>query len=309
MGSRFSPLADRMKAYEEVRRLMGEGVTSPSAVMKRLNASGIRAPARQTVDRWMLGRNAPTTSVNVFVPRPSPELSFFIGAWLGDGWADENDGGKRMLLKVRSYDFAKEFADSAGKILGKEGSYLPRKVTDDDGDWYKVKVTSLMLYAFATQPQELVLAKAEPSPKGFLRGFITAEGGPYVTVENAAPAYLSVGVAVSNSDRSLLEFTRRLLTGLGFEPGRVRLNVHKGHRTNLGVARKNGWLLSITSIDQVRRFFTEVGFADSKKQTKLDDALSLLAHYGRCEAVTHWRSMYEKSGRMWVRKSPTISSG
>jgi hypothetical protein len=59
------------------------------------------------------------TSVTAFNAEPSEELSFFLGAWLGDGLGDDADGGKRLLLKVRSLDFANEFANSATLVLKK----------------------------------------------------------------------------------------------------------------------------------------------------------------------------------------------
>ena len=113
-------------------------------------------PSRMTLQRWLNGLTSPTTSMNRFDATPSDELSFFLGAWIGDGWADESDGGKRLLLKVRSYDFAKEFAGCASKILQKSNGYWVRRVVDKRGRWYMVKVTSLTLFEFANQVSRTV---------------------------------------------------------------------------------------------------------------------------------------------------------
>jgi len=66
-----------------------------------------------------------------------------------------------MLLKVRSYDFAKEFATSAAKILHKTDSYWVRRIVDETGMWYFVKVTSFMLYHFVNRPLDALRAYIE----------------------------------------------------------------------------------------------------------------------------------------------------
>jgi intein-encoded DNA endonuclease-like protein len=255
-----------------------------------------------------LGSNSPLTGKNLFVAKPSEELSFFLGAWLGDGWADENDGGKRLLLKVRSYDFAKEFADCAAAILRKTDSYWVRRVIDKAGEWYLVKATSFQLYGFVNQSLEELRTTIEPFPKGFLRGFFTAEGNPSVSIEQTHGPYLGVGVVVANSDRELLEFSRGLLSKLGFHPGRLRLNIAEGERTNIGIARSPGWLLTLSRLGEARKFSKEIGFADSEKQAKLEDAISLVEDYGRLGAAREWPKSYEKRGKKWVRNAAPLTS-
>ncbi|HME19365.1 MAG TPA: LAGLIDADG family homing endonuclease [Nitrososphaerales archaeon] len=303
MGSKFSPLAVRMRAYEAVREMTKDGTTlTVPEICARLIASGCRPPSRMTVSRWAHGATSPFSGKRLFQPNPSEELSFFLGAWLGDGWADESDGGKRMVLKVRSYDFAKEFADSAARILGKTDSYWVRRVLDKRGRWYLVKVTSVMLYEFVTQPIHMLIPITEPFPRGFLRGFFTAEGNPSVSIENSRPRYLGVDVTVANSDTALLNHARDLLFRRGFHPGRIRLNTAEGDMTNVGVARKTVMVFNLSRVEEVRRFVKEVGFADSEKQGKLTEAISLLDKIGRNAAVAIWLRHYHKPGRKWVKK-------
>jgi len=116
-----------------------------------------------------------------FHPVPSDSLSFFLGAWLGDGWADEADGGKRLLLKVRSMSFADEFAAAATAVLGKQ--YRAREVHDKNGRWYQVKVTSMLLFEFVGRPFAELEPTIEQFPMSFLRAFATAEGNPSVSIE------------------------------------------------------------------------------------------------------------------------------
>ncbi len=307
MGHPFSPLSDRMKAYDEVRKVVGRGVTSPSAVIAELRTAGLSPPARQTVSRWIHGENAPTTSMNIFVPRPSEELSFFIGALLGDGWGDVNDGGRRMLLKVRSYDFAKEFATCAAEILGKRDSYWIRRSNEKDGRWYLVKVTSVMLYEFMTGPLERLQVVAEANPVGFLRGFFTAEGCPSISVERTSRPYLGLGLVISNSDLRLLRFAASLVTSMKLRAGMIRLNRAEGVQTNLSTVRRPQYLMSISRIHDLEYFASEIGFADSEKQEKLIDALSFYREFGRHKAVNEWLRQYEKKGRKWVKRRGSLT--
>ena len=106
MGRRFAPISDRMKVYELVRRLVdAKGFLGVADLKKELATTGSTLPSKQTIRRWALAKTSPFSGKRIFNAQPSEELSFFLGAWIGDGWSDENDGGKRMLLKVRSYDF------------------------------------------------------------------------------------------------------------------------------------------------------------------------------------------------------------
>jgi intein-encoded DNA endonuclease-like protein len=231
-------------------------------------------PSRMTLVRWAKGTTDPSRILNRFVPVPSKDLSFFLGAWLGDGWADESDGGKRMLLKVRSFDFAKEFAECATRLLNKTSPYWVRRVRDKHGQWYLVKVTSIALYNFVNQPFAHLQEFVRAYPSAFLRGFFTAEGNPAVSISQRRCPWLDVGINLTNSDLELIQACGSLLSGLGFSSIRVRLVQRAGEVTNLGVARKNCWLLTLLRIRDVARFATEIGFADSGKQQKLTEALS-----------------------------------
>ena len=310
MGRRFAPISDRMKVYELVRRLVdAKGFLGVADLKKELATAGSTLPSRETIRRWALAKTSPFSGKRIFNAQPSEELSFFLGAWIGDGWSDENDGGKRMLLKVRSYDFAKEFATSAAKILHKTDSYWVRRIVDETGMWYLVKVTSFMLYDFVNRPLDALRAYIERYPKGFLREFFTAEGNPSVSVERTNGPYLRLGLVVSNSGYELLMFTRKLLSIFGFHPARIRLNIPEGKKTNLAVARSSGWLLSLSGFEDARGFSNTIGFADGDKQRKLMEAISYIEKCGAKRAATEWTKYYQKQGKKWVKKRKTpISS-
>jgi intein-encoded DNA endonuclease-like protein len=297
-----------MEVYRLVRKAVEEsGIVSATKLLAELKGSGYQLPARQTIQRWIFEQASPFSGKNLFSPLPCEELSFYIGAWLGDGWGDENDGGKRMLLKVRSYDFAKEFADCAAKVLGKKDSYWVRRVIDSRGKWYLVKVTSFMLYDFLSKPLDSVLEVAVKNRNGFLRGFFTAEGNPTASIETLPKPYLSIGVTASNSNRRILDFARSLLVDGGYHPGKIRVNIEEGKRTNVGIASSDGLVFTLSKFHDVQRFASEIGFADSEKQSKMNDAIRLLSTMNRYDAAIEWRRAYKKVGKRWARISTSSS--
>lgn len=227
--------------FDEVSRLKESNANLNVPMLRHmLSARFPRIPHRMTLSRWIAGETCPSTSMNTFRPEPSEELSFFLGAWLGDGWADEADGGKRLLLKVRSREFAEEFARCATRILNKAKTYKIREISEETRRWYLVRVTSMLLYDFVKQPVPKLKPFILPCSASFLRGFFTAEGCPCVSIENTNRPFLDAGLVVANSDYRLLEFARDLLSNLRFHPGRIRLNMLEGTRTNLAVARSSG---------------------------------------------------------------------
>jgi len=301
VGRKFAPLADRMTAYREVRMLVDAGFPpSPSKISARLEDVGCPVPTRETIRRWAVGATSPFSGKRLFTPNPSEELSFFLGAWLGDGWADQNDGGKRMRLKVRSKSFAERFAAAAGSILQRE-SYGIWTTVDNRGPWYNVKVTSCMLYDFVNEDLSELKSYLESFPKGFLSGFFTAEGNPSISVSRRGPR-LDIALDLSNSDLELLQLCRDLLANLGFSPSRIRLVQQAGESTNLGTATKPGWLLMLLSLEDVRRFAETIGFADLTKQAKLTDALELVRRLGPRNAAEEWTERYVKLNKKWVAK-------
>jgi DNA endonuclease len=300
VGSKFSPLADRMRAYREVRKLVERGISDPSAIAQGLRVAGVVLPSRTTIQRWATGTTSPFSTIRQFTPEPCEELSFFLGAWLGDGWGDVNDGGKRIRLKVRSGSFAENFAISSGAILGRE-PYKVWTTLDARGPWYNVKVTSCLLFDFLCNDFRALRPYIERYPIGFLRGFFTAEGNPSVSVGQRGPS-LSVGLDLSNTDHELLELAQVLLYRLGLRPSKIRLVQLQGEATNLARATRPGWLLTVLRFQDVLTFATVVKFADTVKQQKLEDALRLISTCSGNQAVNEWKKLYEKVDGKWVRK-------
>ncbi len=302
MQGKFSPIKDRLRVYELVREAVKTGrYGGPAQFAREVESIGYILPSRATIRQWASGATSPFSGKRIFDGRPSEELSFFLGAWIGDGWADENDGGKRMLLKVRSYDFAEEFADCAAKILHKTDSYWVRRVHDKHGRWYLVKVTSFQLYEFVNRPLEFLVEAIESFPDKFLRGIFTAEGNPQVSIQKRGGPRLEVGLTVSNSDYELMRVLKRLLTNSALHPGALRLNTRAGTRTNLGIATSDVWVMNLSRLDKVEVFARTIGFADAVKQDKLEDAIRLIREIGHKAAAAKWTERYRMVNGVWIR--------
>ena len=117
-----------------------------------------------------------------------------------------------------------------------------------------------------------------------------------------------MGVCKSNSDREFLEFSRELLSNLGFHPGTIRLNKSAGEITNLGKATRDNWVMNLSRFDEIRSLARVVGFADGVKQNKLEDAIRLILGFGNKIAVVEWKKRYRKVNGKWIRIGGTIAS-
>ncbi len=304
MTRRFSPLKERMRTCEAVRGMVRSGWKgSPRELTAELSRPGFVLPSRETVRRWSLGLSSPFTNVLQADLRPSGHLSFYYGAWAGDGWEDTNDGGARMRLKVRSGSFAEEFAESANHVLKRRKPCRVWKTCDASGDWYNVKVTSVELLEFVRRPFADIAGDISKFPREFLRGFYTAEGNPSVNVQRSRGIRLDAGIVVSNCDSGLLAFARGLLLELGYAPAGIRTDKEAGFITNLAKATMALKQFTISRQTDVARFAREIGFADREKQNKLDDAVRLVSSEARAAAALKWQGTYAKSGRKWVKRS------
>lgn len=309
MAGKFSPLKDRMRTYEAVRGAVGSGWKgTQTELMAELSRAGFVLPSRQTISRWSQGLNSPFTNVLRADLRPSKHLSFYYGAWVGDGWGDTSDGGARMRLKVRSESFAEEFSDSANHILKRKRPCRVWRSNGRFGIWYNIKVTSIGLLEFVTKPFEEVLPTLRQYPEDFLRGFITAEGNPSVNISKREGPRLNVGLDVANSDFSLLSIVRTLLIELGYHPGTPRVVTKEGEGNGSITARRTCRVFSIGRRRDVERYALEIGFADEAKQKKLQDALSLISSLGHRNAATAWIDLYAKARGDWVSLSTVSAS-
>jgi len=301
-------LSEREAIFSEVHRLKKSNPNLDSSELRSLLSSRFeRLPSLETLKRWNAGQTAPNTCVNKFDAKPSEELSFFLGAWLGDGWEDHSDHGKRLSLKVRSIDFATEFASCATRILNKTEPYKVRSLSEPDGQWYFVKATSILLHQFANQPFPKLIEYIENHPIGFLRGFFTAEGNPSVSVASKRFGLeFAVTICVSCTCLDYIVFSREQLLKLGYRPTNLTAGYREGvpHPIKGVMYQSNAteWQFRLARIPEVERFLLEIGFADGVKQAKASFAAEILKKYGPRKSPEVWMREFEKVGRKWTRK-------
>jgi hypothetical protein len=111
-----------------------------------------------------------------------------------------------------------------------------------------------------------------------------------------------LGISISNTDSALLEFCRRELIKQGFAPGRLKVDRFAGEKTNIAVVRNTLWQFNLSKKNDVANFAEAIGFADLKKQNKLEDAIKMIREYGHSGAIAHWTELYEKQSGDWIRK-------
>ena len=70
----------------------------------------------------------------------------------------------------------------------------------------------------------------------------------------------------------------------------------------MAIARKTVWLIHHAWFRDVVLFHDIIGFADSAKQTKLNDAISLITEKGRINAASEWKFFYDKVNGDGVKK-------
>ncbi|MEM3804089.1 MAG: LAGLIDADG family homing endonuclease [Conexivisphaerales archaeon] len=296
--------SDRLEAYLMVKN---SGLKDAKLIQQAPKEKGMYVPSLITIRRWIKGNTSPYSNVNIFEPKPSDSLGFFIGAWLGDGWADDSDGGKRLFLKVMSESFAKEFAEAASFILQKKNSYKLHRLSTGGTAWYQVKVTSLLLYSFLVRPLSSLKEVVVQAPKGFLRGLFTADGNPSVSINRSHSARrLSVSLCVSNTDAELIRLAWEVAESLGYHPTKITCGFRGGRPYTIkGKTYRAGsdeLQFRIESITEVSRFLDEIGFADKEKQEKASLAYKLIITYGARKAAEEWERYYVKIGRKWMKR-------
>lgn len=193
---------------------------------------------------------------------PSPELSYVIGAVLGDG----NLSKQRLIrLRVTDRDFAEEFARCLRVVLCKDGFIQIRPLFPSKNSFkgysgklqYEVRINSVILYSFLSQTQENLRRITDKFPVEFLRGFYDSEGS--ITIwHNGGRAHLSL----SNMKRDIIEYSQELLCSLDIKSD---ISVCKIPKSSNSYFR-----LTVSSKKDVIKFRELVGFSIARKQQVLE---------------------------------------
>lgn len=181
---------------------------------------------------------------------PSNELAYFLGAFLGDGYAYR---GKKGNYYVQiSPGLNKEFAEKCVTALQGVGlhphMYLNKNPTKHG--WkpqWMVKAYSKVLVSWlenlSINKIEELLKTAELK-KAFIRGFYDAEGCLHKRKDRPS----TISLSISNTKRELIDLAETFFKDLGYSPRRYTL-VHRGYPT-----WKPLYTVSLLRRDEIRGF-------------------------------------------------------
>ncbi len=239
---------------------------------------------------------------NVFPQRPSPALSYVIGANIGDGCTLTKNW--IVKLEVTDLDFAQTFNANMATLFDRAGpnKILVKRFKVERLPMYVVRYSSKQLVELLRQPIKKVLELAFAFPREFLRGFFDAEGH----VDVGITGRLDLFVGAENSDKLLLSMMKQLLKGrLGINSNMNRKRMAGSIKVIRGksfVMRRTSFSLVIRRISDLKRFAEEVGFSISRKTQKLNDALSIIATFDARSRPRAWQQLYSKVRGEWVRR-------
>jgi len=259
-----------------------------------------------TVRGWIQEKKCPLRKINMFEKKPSKELSYIIGAVMGDGNLKlkvHKIGFKigRIRLSVKEREFALVFNKCLTKLLRRKKPYSIRATSDGR---YEVVAYSIILTEFLTQKLDNLKPFIEAYPSDFIKGFADSEGWPNVT----AGKEFDIEVQISNSCKEILEYVKFLLckyfnikstvTPHG-KPGRVSYKKGK-----MIITCSQPYILRICNFKDVKKFAKYINFSIKSKLEKLLDAITIKEKFGtKNEAVEKWKEKYKKVKGIWVKKS------
>ena len=227
--------------------------------------------------------------------RPSWDLSFIIGSFLGDGsFVEDSDYHHHVKLAVRDRDFAEAFNLAVGHVLGRKINKLT--ITHDLGKaYYESKYSSRPLGLFLNSNLGELRCYADFFPAAFLSGLFSADGCASVSNDRNR---LRLQIVLGNSDLKLLELAESVLrihfdihstTYLGRKKGDTWKNGNK-----VVILRKDAYNLRIERVRDVRLFVEKVGFVIRRKQQLAEQVLLLTTTIGPSRAVVEWRSHHSR---------------
>jgi len=248
---------DSEELYKEVVTLHAQGFGS------RRIAKMLGVPERRkSIEQWIYPLRKGKTSKPRTNPdlTPSPELSYLVGARLGDGTVYKNRRWRKyaITLRAKDRDFVEYFRDCLTKVSRRKVSFF----YNENMRMWIASVSSKPLYLFLRSKNVYDYAVVEPFPSGFIRGLADAEGSVCISKR-----YKYVRVEISNTDKALLEYTKSLLLKYFGISSQI---CGKGKTRGNKVAYK---LLISKQLD-VAKFARMIGFAIRRKMEKLSQVLN-----------------------------------
>ncbi|TMI38232.1 hypothetical protein E6H23_10605 [Candidatus Bathyarchaeota archaeon] len=235
----------------------------------------------------------------------SQDLSFVIGAFLGDGsFVEDSAYHHHVKLAVRDREFAEAFNLCVGRVLNRQENKIT--VTHDLGKvYYESKYSSQPLGFYLKSGLENLRPVVETYPRSFLRGLFSADGCASISTHNG----LTLRILLGNSNPDLLHCAESILQSRFDIHSKTHLARKKGATWAFGkktvILRKDAYLLRIERVNDVRVFVSEIGFVMRRKQEVAERAIQLLKALGRSKAADVWKRYYStKKGARWSYLAP-----
>ena len=261
------PLEQRLELYNKAMELRQKNFGKAFKIGKKLGIN------YKVVDHWLRGCKPGRRGVHPpwKIPdlTPSPELSYVLGVYYGDGWITTWKNDRWVGLSANDRDFVEEFSRCLSKVIGRRELYP----IQHRGDSYNTRVCNKTLHAFLNKSLEEHKYIIEEFPAPFLRGFFDSEGGVYRVggpeVQRFGEYYelkaVSTNLLLLQYIRDLLSRRFSLSTHIG-APQKAKPHFVDGR---LAIATKDCYRLRTARHDNLQKFNEKIGFTIKRKQEKL----------------------------------------
>jgi len=108
-----------------------------------------------------------------------------------------------------------------------------------------------------------------------------------------------IGVIIVNTNKQLLQYLAFLLRTKFDVRSYISLEKKRSHMWS----KLPCYRLTINRREDQRRFAKRIGFGIQRKNQKMLDALKLLDLHGTTRAAPEWQQLYEKHGRVWIKRT------
>jgi intein-encoded DNA endonuclease-like protein len=287
--------------YEKSLELSATGLGS-IRIARELSRASSLSISPGTIAHWIAGNRRPRLR-NIFEEKPSPNLSYVIGAAKGDGCSLSKSS--LVKLEVTDWDFATTFNSAMAQLFSRDtpNKILTRRFGSTRKTLYIVKYSSRQLVELLRRPVMTLSNLVVVHPRDFLRGFFDAEGHADVT----ATTRLTLAVGADNCDRSILLLVKRTLADALWIQAIVQLRRKAGFRkvirTDSFVTKRTSYAVRITRLHAVEKFSSGIGFSICRKKEKLDDALRIYRLHGPTLGAVLWRESYFKRNGQWRKRA------
>lgn len=292
------PFERRMKLYHRALGLHTAGL-GIHRIERQLRKEYGYSVAAKNISRWIYHGARPDTRANVPSLEPSPQLSYFLGAFRGDGY-DYYDPEKRIYrvgFRVKDMDFLSSAATAIASVVNR----IPRRgwtaqgVVGTNDTFHIFTVDSWSLRVLLRGSKSTMLSLALKFPIDFLRGIFDAEGFVSVTRDGKR---LRVYVGFGMSDRRLVGVIQRTLFELGIHATGPYLKkatprLVQGHFANF---KRDVFKIHISSLNDLQAFSEKIGFTIKRKKDPLQEALMLIQTVGPERALVVWTRRHKRGG-------------